>query len=89
MKPKTASENVIIEEAAQEGSQSDSEAEDSPDESAREVNFSGTHIVKTVRYTDKEVLSAVDKMKVAKGAGSMQVLYGTVGSETIPARTPD
>ena len=34
-----------------------------------------------VKYTNKDVLSAVDQMKVAKGAGSMQVLYGTVGSK--------
>ena len=34
-----------------------------------------------VKYTDKDVLSAVDQMKVAKGAGSMQVLYGTVRSK--------
>ena len=47
------------------------------------MKFSGTHIVKTVRYSNKEVLSAVDKMKVAKRAGSMQVLLGTVGSKKV------
>ena len=70
-------------EVIQEGSQSDSDAEDSPDESVRVVKLSGnsfgTHTVKMVKYTDKDVLSAVDKVKVAKGIGSMQVLYGTVG----------
>ena len=37
--------------------------------------------MRKVKFADEEVIQAVNSVKVAKGAGSIKVLYGTVGSK--------